>query len=381
MLVPAASLYIHIPYCKSKCDYCDFYSRPIGENELFDSYVERIVADVAGYADKGWFAPLKTVYVGGGTPSLLSVEQIARLASGIAVYAPLAGGCEVTLEANPDDITPSFLHGATDAGITRLSLGIQSLSDASLKTVRRRAGRERCLEALDCVHGDWHRDFSCDMIASLPAETPASFLAGLKSVVTYRPSHISLYALTVSEGTPLYRRVKSGELASPEEPSEIQWLAGRDFLTQEGYNHYEVSNFAKPNAECKHNLAYWRMESYVGAGIGATGSLYNTDGSGFRYTVGGDGKDNIMEELDRDTVIFECLMMGFRTREGVSSRHFAERFGVSLETRIGVQDGVFASWEQRGLAERYGELENERGICYRLTPDGLLFLNRFLRDI
>jgi oxygen-independent coproporphyrinogen-3 oxidase len=224
------------------------------------------------------------------------------------------------------------------------------------------------------------------MIAGLPEETPESFLTGLKMIAAYRPSHISLYALTVSEGTPLYRRVKSGELANPDELSENQWLMGRDFLTQEGYNQYEVSNFAKPDVRCKHNLAYWRMDSYAGAGVGATGSLYNTDGSGFRYTVATDSVDNIIEELDRETVMFEYLMMGFRTAEGVSSKRFAERFGVSLEKRIGAQSGVFASWKQRSLAERVyakmsGTPEVESDICYRLTPEGILFLNRFLREL
>jgi oxygen-independent coproporphyrinogen-3 oxidase len=374
MIIPAASLYIHIPYCRTKCDYCDFFSRPWDGN-IPDQYIDRIMADISRYAGEGWFAPLKTIYIGGGTPSLLLPEQIASLMNRIAWSVPVEPDAEITLEANPEDIGPAFLQALAGAGISRLSLGIQSLCDEALKGVRRRGNRARCLEALESARTLWPGSFSCDMIAGLPQETQGSFLQGLRRVIDYCPSHISLYALTVSEGTPLCGQISSGTIPDPEESSETQWIAGRDLLEQAGYRQYEVSNFAKPGAESRHNLAYWRSASYLGAGDGAVGSLYRTGGTGIRFN--GDGR----EDLDQKTAVFEYLMMGFRTGEGISSKRFFERFGILPETRIGASEkgGAFTDWEGRGLAQRYGD--SEAGVCYALKPKGLLFLNRFLREL
>jgi oxygen-independent coproporphyrinogen-3 oxidase len=386
LYIPASSLYVHIPFCKSKCDYCDFFSLPLDTAEIPARYLDAALAEIACHREKGCLAPLKTLYIGGGTPSLFSAAQISRLVSGIAGIVPFEPDCEITLEANPDDIAPPYLDGLRQAEIRRLSLGIQSLSKNALCSVHRRSNAERCLEALDCVRENWPGRLSCDLIAGVPGETPASFLKGLKTLAGYGPEHISLYAITVTEGTSLYRKVKAGLVPNPEELAETLWLAGRDYLEQEGWRQYEVSNFAKPGAECRHNLTYWQSESYIGAGSGAAGTLYRRDGSAFRYTNTTDVSGYLeqqtnreIEEISRETAQFEYLMMGFRTRHGVSSKRFFERFGVPLEKRIGAESGAFAAWEKQGLAAQHNEAAAE--TRYALTAEGLLFLNRFLEEL
>jgi oxygen-independent coproporphyrinogen-3 oxidase len=382
--IPARSLYVHIPFCASLCDYCDFYSVPLTPSlagaRTLTSYVERVLADLEAQAHKGIFAPpgksgqLDTVYVGGGTPSLLSPPDLALLFHGIRGLVPWATGAEVTIEANPEGITAPWLAACKAAGVNRISLGVQSLNDESLAAVHRGASGDCAIEALALLRNHWPGTLSVDLIAGLPAETEASFRSGLDTVLSFRPHHVSLYALTLEPGTPLYGRV------APED--EEMWLLGRDILEDGGYAQYEVSNFAQSGFECRHNLAYWESRSWAAAGAGASGTLFCDDGSALRYTADNDsaGFHYREEEVKRDTALFEYLMMGFRTRRGVSAADFEARFGASLAERIGAVSpgGLFSRWEEQGLA---GCTEAPEGARYFLTRPGLLWLNRFLREL
>jgi oxygen-independent coproporphyrinogen-3 oxidase len=392
--IPAAALYVHIPFCKAKCGYCDFFSVPLSSGAAVpDEYVAAVCGDIARQREN--LRAVETLYLGGGTPSLLSPRQLRRIVAAVRTQCGLADGAEITLEANPADITGGFLSAAADAGVNRLSVGVQSFSREALRAAHRTlqngmtpdtlsAGTPNALDSLfGTLSRYWRGTVSADLIAGLPGETAASFRGGLTRLIGARPHHISLYALTFEDGTPLCRAVRSGVVRFSEEEADDMWLAGRDMLEAAGYGQYEVSNFALAGYECRHNQTYWRLDSYAGAGAGAVGTVFFANGTGLRHTrpadvaayirsAGGAAGDD--ERLGFGTALFECLMLGFRTREGVSARAFTERFGVPLAERIGADGGAFMRWEREGRAEQDGDR-------YRLTREGLLFLNRFLAEL
>jgi oxygen-independent coproporphyrinogen-3 oxidase len=324
---------------------------------------------------------LDTIYVGGGTPSLLAPPDILRLFGGIQGIVPLAEKAEVTIEANPEGITLPWLAACEAAGVNRISLGVQSLNDGSLSAVHRGANRACALDALALLRDHWPGTVSADLIAGLPAETEASFQAGIEKVLSFRPHHVSLYALTLEQGTPLYGRMAADERREDSIKDDL-WLLGRDLLEAGGYAQYEVSNFAWSGFECRHNLAYWEGRSWAALGAGASGTLYRGDGSALRYTATNDPASYRYEkeEVSRDTALFEYLMMGFRTCKGVSASAFEARVKTPVAERIGAASpgGLFTRWEEQGLAGRSVDPEGER---YFLTQSGMLFLNRFLEGL
>ena len=370
----AVSLYVHIPFCKSKCTYCDFFSIPCNE-PVPDCYIENLLHEAQMRKNQFDISYWKTIYIGGGTPSLLSAGQIQKLLAGLKTICPVKENAEITIEANPDDVTADFLLGVASSGINRLSLGIQAMDDKPLAAVKRRCSRETNLNALDLIQKHWlsaKRSFSVDCIAGLPEQTRESFENGLKELVQSGANHISLYTLTLEEGTPLFRAVSKNEITLSADFADELWLLGRDLLEENGFLQYEVSNFANPGFESRHNLTYWNLLDYAGIGAGATGTV-----GAFRYTNSCDLQkwaESVGEEdetLSRQTLIFEYLMMGFRKLAGVSSSCFFERFGENITKFI---EPVFSKWQQKGLAGR----ENDR---YFLNKNGILFLNAFLTQI
>ena len=404
-------LYVHIPFCTSKCSYCDFFSVPCAE-KIGDEYIDAVLTEAAFAASLCDIDSWKTIYVGGGTPSLLSEKQIDFLFSGLLKMsrkAPL----EVTMEVNPSDVTESLLHAASASGVTRISCGIQSFNDASLRRVRRRSRADDVYRALSLFDKNRPKALSVDMIARLPEETDASFASGLKTLLSYAPDHISLYSLTVEEGTPLCTEIESGKIRHNIDASDALWLSGRDFLCDAGYEQYEVSNFCRRGGECLHNLAYWNLESYAGIGAGAVGTFYGKDvsarftntrdiGSYVRFwkskkidaedlrsriffsddfrTVQGAAERRFgelpfsVEYIDKKTEAFEFFMMGLRMTRGICRETYEKRFGTFPEKA----ETLFKSWEGRGLALRR-EKHGER--FYALTKEGLLFLNEFLEAL
>ena len=424
-------LYVHIPFCTSKCSYCDFFSVPCAK-KIDDEYIDAVLNEAACTASLWDIDSWKTIYVGGGTPSLLSEKQIDRLFSGLLKMsrkAPL----EVTMEVNPSDVTESLLDAASASGVTRISCGIQSFSDASLCRVRRRSRASDVYRALSLFEKNRPHALSVDMIARLPEETDASFASGLKTLLSYAPDHISLYSLTVEEGTPLCSEIESGKILHDIDVSDALWISGRDFLCGAGYEQYEVSNFCRRGCECLHNLAYWNLESYAGIGAGATGTFYRKDVSA-RFTNTRDieaytrfwkskkiDADDLrsriflsddfrtahlraerehrdekrmtqgdavqayterrfgeipfsVEYIDKKTEAFEFFMMGLRMTRGICRETYEARFGAFPEKA----EALFTAWEGRGLALR--RKKNGRRF-YALTKEGLLFLNEFLEAL
>ena len=422
---------MHIPFCTSKCSYCDFFSVPCAK-KIDDEYIDAVLNEAACTASLRDIDSWKTIYVGGGTPSLLSEKQIDFLFSGLLKMsrkAPL----EVTMEANPSDVTESLLDAASASGVTRISCGIQSFSDASLCRVRRRSRASDVYRALSLFEKNRPHALSVDMIAGLPEETDASFASGLKTLLSYAPDHISLYSLTVEAGTPLCSEIESGKILHDIDASDALWISGRDFLCGAGYEQYEVSNFCRRGCECLHNLAYWNLESYAGIGAGATGTFYRKDVSA-RFTNTRDieaytrfwkskkiDADDLrsrifllddfrtahlraerehrdekrmtqgdavqayterrfgeipfsVEYIDKKTEAFEFFMMGLRMTRGICRETYEARFGAFPEKA----EALFTAWEGRGLALR--RKKNGRRF-YALTKEGLLFLNEFLEAL
>jgi len=386
-----SSLYIHIPVCLKKCDYCDFFSVPVdalpktGASAPGEDCLERLVAGLCREID--WWhkryriTAWKTVYIGGGTPSLLSPRNITTLCTKIDTLNKkgLSPYSEWTIEANPEDITEDWLRACSDAGINRLSIGVQSLDNASLAAVNRRGNKAKTLAALAMVSRIWKGRLSLDMIAGLPGQTAQSLVEDLSRLLAFNPDHLSLYSLTIEDETPLSLRIreKTGPVLPDEDEATDIWLAGRDYLRANGFTQYEVSNFCRPGSESQHNLTYWNLESYIGVGPGATGTIVEGD-TATRYTDSRDiaqwldnseaGRET--EDIGRDESMKEVLLMGMRLAAGIDKKAFQNRFGTELLSCI---PKTAARWIHNALLQ-----DSDERIA--LTPEGLLYLNRFLAD-
>lgn len=372
-----ASLYLHVPFCAGACDYCDFYSVRSGPSDpRQDAYVDKVLVDVAEGLNSEPVDTVPTVFIGGGTPTLLGPRRIEKLLNGVLKLLP-AKPLEVTVEANPESLDADALLALVAGGADRISLGIQSLNQKSREAVCRIGSVDSSLRALDLVASSFPGRFSVDLIAGLPSQDETSLLSDIARLVQAGVSHVSLYSLILEEGTPLEVRARRGNAEIPDDVrSDELWLAGRDALDAAGLHQYEVSNFCTPGEECRHNLRYWRMDSWLGFGPAASGTLVDEErGTARRSTVpdeidawlAGDAPAE-WEKVDRKALMEETFMMGFRTLRGPDAALFARRFGSPLESFIG---DTLASWRERGLA---------RAEAAALTAEGLLFLDPFVLD-
>jgi oxygen-independent coproporphyrinogen-3 oxidase len=366
------SLYIHIPFCARRCDYCDFYSTPIasfkdGFEEVRKKFVDRLLEDARSSLEEADFTP--TVYIGGGTPSVLR-ESLGRLLEGLSRLLPNTP-LEFTVEANPESADEGFFRTCLSNNVTRVSLGIQTLSEKSRKAVNRLGDVGGVQESLALAKRFFPRSFSVDLIAGLPFQDTESLRSDVEQVLAFEPVHVSLYSLTIAEGTPLEKRIRKNAVLF--QNIDDLWLFGKDLLEQAGYTAYEVSNFSLKGKESLHNKRYWRMENWAGVGPSASGTVIdNENGTGIRLTVKADvalylkRTEQDVEYLDRDALIKESLLMGFRSIDGPDTALFLKRFHKPIASLI---PKTIDAWRNRGLFE-------QNRIA--LTKEGLLFLNRFL---
>ena len=385
----SASIYIHIPFCRTRCSYCDFFSTACGKKGVSDLYVSALCREIQLRFRYSGYSSVHTVYIGGGTPSLLTPEQLKKISDSIYSLPGVSLLREFSIEVNPDDVTRSFILSAAASGVTRLSCGIQAFEDSVLSGVKRRSSAKRVLEALDCISEHWKGDLSVDLIAALPGQTEEGLCKGLKRLSKYPVDHVSLYSLTIEPETPLGRQVESGTLSYDFENADRMWLTGRDVLESLGFRQYEVSNFCKPGKECLHNLVYWNLKGYLGCGAGATGTLYGKNAVRFTGTTDIQeytdfwlsesaciqGAPVEREELNLEVQSFEFFMMGLRTLRGVSLDEYRRRFGYEVPEKIRSEMAV---WEQRGTAYFY---RSGKELYFSLGSNGILFLNDFLRSI
>lgn len=386
------SLYIHIPFCISKCSYCDFFSQECKNysQNILDNYLKALKSQIEYIQNTCSIKVWNTIYIGGGTPSLLSPEKINYLFESINFYSfdKKKSSSEITLEVNPDNLTEDYLIKLNNTPVNRLSCGIQSLNQKSLEFVGRRADRKTNIKALDLISSFWKKEYSFDLICGLPYETKESFFDGLKSIISYNPNHISMYSLTLEDETPLGKYYISHEYDY--DFADKLWLKAKSFLEKEGYLQYEVSNFAKQGYESKHNLVYWNHKDYIGCGVAATGTLYSKKGEGVRITNTKNIKkyidfwtsDNIfdfslfdIEYIDLKSSIFEFFMMGLRKLSGISSNEFTASFNYKLPSSF---VDLILLWQKKNLAI----IQKENGDTrYKLTKEGILYLNTFLEKL
>jgi len=358
------SLYIHIPFCNSFCDYCDFYSVEASSKRI-DVFLDSLIADINYQIEYFDVKKIKTVYIGGGTPSVLGkrIKVLFDVLKKIPGFAPE----EFTVEANPESATEEFLRICAEGGVNRLSLGVQTFHEPSRRAVNR-IGDASLLESRIALAKRFFPDsLSVDLITGLPYQNEKTVLNDIKRLLAFEPAHISLYSLTVENGTPLEQKLTAKEIILPENDfSDFLWLSCRDALEEAGFWHYEISNFAKNGKVCRHNIRYWLMEGWLGAGPSASGTIINKkNGTAKRFTYPPDIdvynaspsiKNATCEELNEKVLIRESLLMGFRYCEGPDKSLFKKRFGCSVEDCI---PQTLNKWKYKDI---------------------MLFLNSFLSD-
>lgn len=270
------ALYVHVPFCAQKCRYCDFDSRSVAPCDLdaaLDAYFEQLHARLDAFGNAGALRQIRTVYVGGGTPSLAG-ERLVELARRISMWCK---PFEFTCEANPESLTAELATALAEAGVTRISLGVQTLDNTELAAIGRIHDANRALAAIATVK-DAGLDVSCDLMCGLPGQTAASWRSTLDGVLAAAPHHVSVYPLTLEEGTPLYRMACRDESLEPDEDFQASCMdAARERLGAAGYHPYEVASYALDGHECAHNIAYWTGQGYLGLGRSAAGMLDDED--------------------------------------------------------------------------------------------------------
>lgn len=323
-------LYIHIPFCKSKCAYCDFYSTP--RLELMESFVDSAINEWKSRS-KGLDEPIDTLYLGGGTPSSLPPQLLSRLLSALPLTDAIR---EATIEANPDDISPewvSFITGETP--FRRVSMGIQSFSDTELSAISRRHSAADAVKAFETLRAGGIDNISCDLIYGLPGQDCRSWEKSLERLIDMRPEHISAYLLSYEPGTRLYARLSQGKVAEADEDTVEKMYSILCSKTAEaGYGHYEISNFALPGREAVHNSSYWDGSPYIGLGPGAHSwdgkcRSYNPSNLKDYINAGGVGF-GVIEEEDDDNRFNDMIITRLRTRRGLLLSEIREQFGESV---------------------------------------------------
>lgn len=349
-------LYIHLPFCARKCRYCDFNSYA-DRDELIPAYVDALAGELEKHAQEAGPAPVDTVFFGGGTPTRVGAGFLERLLGCIQRLFAVQPGAEITAEANPGTVGWRDLGQLRKAGFNRLSLGAQASQAGLLETLGRIHSWEDACDALRLARRAGFSNVSLDLMFGLPGQTLEMWRDTLYAALRLEPDHISAYGLQLEEGTPLAADVGAGKLCLPsdEETADMYWQ-GHETLTAAGYVHYEISNFARPGRECRHNLRYWRYQDYLGAGAGAHsffgGRRWANTADPLEYLHPGNQRRKtaaVEETVSPGQSMFEYLMLGLRTAEGISESDFRNRFGRDPVGLLhGVDEMVAAGFAIRG---------------------------------
>jgi oxygen-independent coproporphyrinogen-3 oxidase len=335
-------LYIHFPFCRRKCFYCDFHS-VAGRDDWMRPYIDALCAEARRASPALKNISIDTVYLGGGTPTLFPPEDIFKVLQTCHESFHIAPDAEISIEANPATVDADSLAQLRNAGINRISIGAQSFSDALLGTLGRIHQSGDIHAAVRSAAGAGFDNINIDLIYGIPGQTMDDWRDTLEKAISLPITHISAYALKIEPGTPFYARRQTGTLALPGEDAELAMQdAAIEALAAAGFDRYEISNYAKPGYACRHNLHYWRYDAYLALGSGACGRLGPVrytgaeDITGYIGLVGaGLPAFSRREILAPDTQVREAVMMGLRLTEGISYQDFSERFGVDLRERYG----------------------------------------------
>ncbi|MBR4648917.1 MAG: radical SAM family heme chaperone HemW [Bacteroidaceae bacterium] len=332
--MPTDGLYIHVPFCKSRCIYCDFYSTTCGADKR-QAYAEALCHEMRLRRDFLDGGTLGSVYIGGGTPSTLSADELGRIFQTIATTWSISADAEVTLEANPDDITPAYAKALKALGINRVSMGVQTFNDGMLRFLHRRHSAGQVQEAIDHLQGAGIDNLSIDLIYGLPGQTLEQWQQDVGKALALPVSHLSAYALIYEEGTALYRLREQGKAAEASDELSLQMFeALMDMAAKAGFRHYEISNFALPHREARHNSGYWTGMHYLGLGPAAhsyngTVRQWNTPDLSAYLKAGGDTAAGLIttETLTPKIRQEETLLTRLRTAEGLDLAAYAREFG------------------------------------------------------
>lgn len=370
-------IYVHIPFCRSKCDYCDFYSLA-GQDRWMDTYQKALLAHIKETAQVAGCFPVDTIYFGGGTPSYYGGKRLKELLSAIKKLFSVEKQAEITFEANPDSVDVRTLRTLRKAGFNRISMGIQSACPSELKAVHRPHTVEQGDEAVAVVRKAKLENLSLDLIYGLPGQTQESWQTTVEHILSLQPEHLSCYGLKVEEETPLAARVEAGEVLPDDDEQADLYLWTVERLNRAGYIQYEISNFARPGFESRHNLRYWLTQPYIGFGPGA-----HSDFGGRRYAwirdlegyitgvlEGGELLDSqdLIPQSDRGG---EYLMLRLRTNYGVEEWEYRRNYFMNF-TPIEERLKEFAA---QGWAEQTTEGR------WRFTPKGFLVSNQLIGDL
>ena len=373
-----AGVYVHIPFCASRCSYCDFFST-LQLADAGTSYVEAAVAEARLRRGELCGAQVKTLYLGGGTPSQLPLPLLSRLVDGLRDALDLSVVEEFTVEANPDDVTLEWCRGVAALGVNRVSMGVQSFEDQILRLIGRRHTARQAMDAVANLREAGISNISIDLIFGLPGQTVTSWTASVEQAIALKPQHISAYGLTYEEGTRLWRQRERGEVVEvPEEQCLEMYCILVDELQAAGYEHYEISNFALPGYRSRHNSSYWDDTPYLGLGAAA----HSYDGKVRRWNphdlrlyidkvLAGEMACEL-EELSRSERYDERVMLGLRTARGVDAERLRMDFGDEA-WRYFIRE-----------AARHVEAGNLRVTedgRYVLTRDGIMLSDSIIRDL
>jgi putative oxygen-independent coproporphyrinogen III oxidase len=369
---PGFGVYVHIPFCKHRCHYCDFNTYE-GQDALHENYVDALIADISRWS--GEARPATSVFFGGGTPTLLLPEALIRILRAVEERVGLAPGAEVTTEANPETVDARAFEELLEGGFNRFSLGVQSMAPNVLEGLGRTHSGERALEALRDARRAGAVDVNLDLIYGSVWERPGDWERTLDHVVAEGPEHVSAYALTIEQGTPLDTLVSSGRV--PDVDPDVQaerYEVARSTLAAACYVHYEISNWARPGRACGHNLLYWSHGDYLGFGAGAHGHASGRRSWSTRLprdfidaALAGRSTEGGAETLTRDEQAGEALMLGVRILGGIELAAFERRFPGSLSPREAEIDRLVRAGllhedpERLRLTERGLSLANEVG--------------------
>ena len=373
-------LYLHMPFCVRKCAYCDFLSFPSGA-ETQRMYAKRLMKDIDVMGKRYGEIPVETIFIGGGTPSVPDSALIVEIMEHVRHAFHVADGAEISMEANPGTVTREKLTDYRKAGINRLSFGLQSANDRELKLLGRIHTWAEFLESFTLARECGFANLNIDLMSALPGQTCESWKETLSRVTDLDPEHISAYSLIIEEGTPFGERSGSeeGRKLLPDEDSEREmYHETKRFLKDCGYERYEISNYAKPGRECRHNIGYWTGVPYLGLGLGASSYL-----DGCRFTVNPDMKQYLeekpgmfvdIEKLTKKDMEEEFFYVGLRMTAGVSLSEFERRFGISAKE-------VYPGLMETFVKEKAARFEGDRFV---LTDYGLDVSNyimaQFLQD-
>ncbi|WP_193196047.1 radical SAM family heme chaperone HemW [Nostoc sp. MG11] len=378
----ASSAYVHIPFCRRRCFYCDFPVSVVGDrlrgetSGTISQYVEVLCQEIA--ITPAFGQPLKTIFFGGGTPSLLSIEQLQRILGALEERFGVAPTAEISMEIDPGTFDLAHIAGYRNLGVNRVSLGVQAFQEKLLQLAGRSHSVDNVFAAVELIHQVEIPEFSLDLISGLPHQSLDQWQNSLEKAVAITPTHISIYDLTIEAGTAFSRYYKPGDNPLPTDETTVKmYQMAQQVLTGAGYEHYEISNYAQPSHQCQHNRVYWENRPYYGFGMGAASYV-----EGKRFTRPRKTKEYYQwvqaggvidcEVTPPEEVLLETLMLGLRLAEGVSLATLAEKFG---EQKVEEIYKCLQPYFEKGWVEVV------RGRLRLSDPQGFLFSNVVLAEL